>query len=186
MIHYLKGKIEFKDKRLAVIEVGGVGYKVFCSLPVLERLPEIGQETKIYTRLFPKEDKIELYGFLNKKELELFETLEGISGIGPRTALDLSIFGSLENLKQEIEKGGFDQRIKGIGRKKMQKILLELTGKIKELKIPERGEPADGTLDALVFLGFPRQRAKEALARVPGELSQEERVKKALRILGQG
>ncbi len=186
MIHYLKGKIEFKDKKFAIVEVAGVGYKVFCSLPVLEKLPEIGGETKIYTRLFPKEDKVELYGFLNEKELELFETLDEISGIGPKTALDLSIFGSLENLKQEIEKGGFDQRVRGIGRKKMQKILLELTGKLKEVSKKEIEKP-DEALDALVSLGFPYQRAKTALSRVSEEIKETEaRIKETLKILGRG
>ncbi len=185
MIYYLKGGLKRKKSKFAVIEVAGVGYKVFCSLPVLEKLPEAGSEVQLYTFLHLKEDEEELYGFLEEAELELFETLNGISGIGPRTALDLSVFGSLENLKAEIEKGKFDQKVKGIGRKKMQKILLELTGKIKESAQATVPEKEDEALDTLVSLGFSKQKSREALSKIlPGSKNSEERVKEALKILG--
>jgi len=184
MIYYLKGEIESKGKKSAVIGVAGVGYKVFCSDPVLEKLPESGQTVKLYTALCLKEETAELYGFLDEKELELFEVLNDISGIGPRTALDLSIFGSVEDLKAEIEKGGLDQRIKGVGKKKLQKILLELTGKLKEVSKKETEKP-DEALDTLVSLGFPRQKAKAALSGVPAGIKEtEKRIKEALKFLG--
>lgn len=185
MIHYLKGKITYKNDKSLTLENQGIGYKVFCSPNTLKRVFQ-DKEIKIFTYLYLREEAAELYGFLTNEELGLFETLNDISGIGPKTATMLASLGSLEKLKEVMEKGQLPPEIKGIGKKRMQKILLELTGKIKELKIPERGESADGTLDALVSLGFSRQRAKEALARVPGELSQEEKIKKALGILGQG
>ena len=131
-----------------------------------------------------KEDAAELYGFLGRGELGLFETLNEISGIGPKTAMMLSSLGSLEKLKEIMENGKLPPEIKGIGQKKMQKILLELTGKIKELKTPKNNEAADETLDALISLGFSSQRAQEALSKITEELSREERIKKALRILG--
>jgi len=183
MIYYLKGKVEFKGEKFLVIEVAGKGYKVFCSGKTLENLKE-GEDCKIYTFLYLREEKtFELYGFLTKEELELFETLNEISGIGSKTALTLTSFGSLEDLKKKMEKEEFYQEIKGIGKKKGQKILLELTGKIKELR---RGVPLrDEALDALINLGFARPKAKDALTRVPKEIEDtERRIKEALKILG--
>jgi len=183
MIHYLKGKIEFKGEKFLVIEVAGVGYKVFCSPNTLKKI-SMSKEIKLFTFLYLREETAELYGFLTQDELELFKTLNEISGIGPKTALELSSFGSLENLKKEMEKEEFHQKIKGIGKKKMQKILLELTGKIKE--ISKKGEEIrDEALDVLVSLGFPGQKAKEVLSRVSREVEDTEgRVKEALKILG--
>ena len=103
MIHYLRGKVEFKDDRMATIEVGGLGYKVFCSPSTLGSLTE-GKEIKLYTYLHLREEAAELYGFLTPKELEMFEVLNDISGIGPKTAMMLASFGSLQRLKEVIEK----------------------------------------------------------------------------------
>lgn len=166
-----------------MIGVGGVGYKVFCSPATLKKVSE-GGESKIFTSLYLREDAAELYGFLNTEELGLFETLGGISGIGPKTAMMLASLGPLEKLKETMESGRLPSEIRGIGQKRMQKILLELTGKIKELKAPAVRGADDGTLDALVSLGFPRQKAREAVSEIPDGLSREEKIKEALKILG--
>jgi Holliday junction DNA helicase RuvA len=184
MIHYLKGKIAQKGDKFLVMEVAGVGYKVFCSLTVLRRVVE-NTEAKLFTYLHLKEDAVELYGFLGLEELELFETLNDISGIGPKTALLLASLGSLEKLKETIEKDQLPQEIKGIGQKKAQKILLELTGKIKEIAKPEKNTGGDEALDALVSLGIPAPKAKTALSQVSPEIVETEaKIKKALEYLG--
>jgi len=185
MIHYLKGKIAYKNNKSLIIENQGMGFKVFCSPNTLKKVPQEG-EIKIFTYLYLREEVAELYGFLTEKELELFEVLNDISGIGPKTAMMLASLGSLENLKKIMEQGQLPPEIKGIGKKKMQKILLELTGKIKELKTSDSRSPADGAVEALVSLGFTKQKAKEALAGIPKELNQEEKIKKALKFLGGG
>jgi Holliday junction DNA helicase RuvA len=185
MINYLKGKITYKNNKSLILENQGIGFKVFCSPNTLKKISQEG-ETKIFTYLYLREEAAELYGFLTEKELGLFETLNDISGIGPKTAMMLASLGSLEKLKEMMEMGQLPPEIKGIGKKRTQKILLELTGKIKELKIPKKGEPADETLNALISLGFPRQRAKEALAEIPEETPEEEKMKKALKFLGRG
>lgn len=183
MIHYIQGEITYKDDKSLILENQGIGFKIFCSNKTLENF-KTGEEFKIYTFLYLREEKIELYGFSNSKELELFKTLNDISGIGPKTALDLSSFGSLENLRKEMEKEEFHREIKGIGKKKMQKILLELTGKIKEISKEER-TGQDEALDALVSLGFSKKRAETALQRLPKEIKDSgERIKAALKILG--
>lgn len=168
-----------------MVEIAGIGYKVFCSPNTLKNISE-GAEIKIFTHLHLKEDAAELYGFLNQEELGLFETLNEISGIGPKTAMMLASLGSLEKLKEIMESGKLPPEIKGIGQKRMQKILLELTGKIKELKKPNEADSADDAAEALASLGFPKQKVREVLAKIPGDISKEERIKMALKILGRG
>ena len=155
MINYLKGKIEFKGEKFLAIETAGIGYKVFCAPGALKKIIE-GEEIKLFTHLHLKEDAVELYGFLSREELGLFEILNEISGIGPKTAMMLASLGSLEKLKEIMEKGKLPPEIKGIGQKRMQKILLELTGKIHELNNHGSQETSEA-VDALIALGFPRQ-----------------------------
>lgn len=183
MIHYLKGKIAYKDDKSLIIENQGVGYKVFCSPSTLKKII-LGQETQLFTHLHLKEDAIELYGFLIKDELNLFDVLNTISGIGPKTAMMLASLGSLEKLKEMMEKNQLPPEIKGIGPKRLQKILLELTGMIKTLpnKINTGSEEA---LEALISLGISPQAAKKALAALPDNIQGlDQRIKEALKNLG--
>lgn len=183
MIHYIKGKVKLKENKFVVVEVAGLGFKVFCNPPTLEKIEE-EKEIKLFTYLYLKEEAAEFYGFLTSEELNLFETLNEVSGIGPKTALDLSVFSSIENLKKEMEKEDFYKKIRGIGKKKMQKILLELSGKIKEISKKESSENNE-VLNALVSLGFPRQKVKQALEKLPKEIgSTEAKIKEVLKILG--
>ena len=105
-----------------LINAGGIGYKVFCSSDVLKKTSE-GQELKLFTHLHVKEDAVELYGFLALEELKLFDILNEISGIGPKTALTLASLGSLEKLQELMENGKLPPEVKGIGPKKAQKII---------------------------------------------------------------
>ncbi len=182
MIYSLKGEIDFKSGKFLVVDVSGVGYKVFCSPNTLKKVSE-NEEVKLFTSLYLREDSAELYGFLSQEELDLFEILNEISGIGPNTAMMLASIGPLEKLKEIMGKGQLPPEIKGIGSKKMQKILLELTGKISETSKKE--PPPEEIINALISLGFSPKNAKEALAKIPEEIKNpEERVKEALKILG--
>tara|TARA_Y100000310_G_scaffold85265_1_gene82101 strand:+ start:16740 stop:17345 length:606 start_codon:yes stop_codon:yes gene_type:complete len=188
MISSLQGKILFKEINFIVLDVNGIGYKVFLSEKTLHRIAKEQVFLKLFTFLHVKEDALALYGFLSKEELDLFETLYGISGIGPKAALSLSAIGSVEEFKKTIDKDGFKvfEAVKGIGRKKIQKIVLELTGKLTKL---EKKEPLseDPAVDALVSLGFSRQKSREVLKEVlPKIKDSEQRVKEALKILGKG
>jgi len=186
MIHYLKGEITYKDDKSLILENQGLGFKVFCSPNTLKKVFQ-GKEIKLFTYLYLREKAVELYGFLSQKELELFESLNDISGIGPKTATMLASLGSLEKLKEIMEKDQLPPEIKGIGRKKSQKILLELTGKIKELKEPSSPARTDEVLDSLISLGFNRKKAKVALEKIPKEIEDtEKKIKEALKILGRG
>lgn len=182
MISYLSGVIVLKTPKYIIIDVSGVGYKVFLSKKALSMIPEKGQALKLFCFTDVKENAINIYGFSNQEELDFFEVLESIRGVGPKAALEISSLGSLEQIKERVlakDERIFDS-IPGIGKKKAMTIILELTGKIKEIG----KKPSDEAEDALVGLGFSRQKAKASLEKIPNNLSSEERIKQALKTLG--
>jgi Holliday junction DNA helicase RuvA len=184
MINYLKGKITLKEKDFIILEVNQIGFQVFLSDKTLNKIPKIGEFLKVFTYLYLREETVKLYGFLTIEELKLFKILNDISGVGPKAAATISSIGTFDELKKAIKEGDqkFFEGVRGIGRKKIQKIILELTGKIEEIKKPSIQE--DPALQALVSLGFPLQKAKEALSRVPENIKETgERIKEALRII---
>src|SRR3989344_718984 len=187
MISYLHGNIILKKDKFIIVEIGGLGYKVFLSRQSLLKLPEIGGDIKLFCFQNVKEDVLDLYGFLTYDELDFFEVLMEIRGVGPRSALDIASLGSLEKIKDKILKQ--DEKIfggiPGIGLKKAQTIILELTGKIKLLDGIKSKGSSDPAEDALVQLGFSHQKAKEALGSIPKDIKDiEEKVKLALKSLG--
>ncbi|TSC95110.1 MAG: holliday junction DNA helicase RuvA [Parcubacteria group bacterium Licking1014_1] len=185
MISYLRGKIILKKDKFVILEVNNVGYKVFVSKATLLKLPEIGENIKIFCFQNVKEEALDLYGFLTYDELDFFEALNDIRGIGPKSALDISALGSLDKIKDRIltQDEKIFEGIPGIGSKKAMTIILELTGKIKMLG-GKKGS-SDEAENALMQLGFSKQQAKESLSRVPGAIKEtEERIKLALKNLG--
>lgn len=184
MFNYISGIIADKDNRKAVLESQGIGFEVFCSAKTLDNLA-VGQKAKIYTFLSVSDRAIEFYGFLTKQEQESFNILNNVSGIGPKTALGLSAIGSMDKIKEDLEKGEIPSDVKGLGQKRLQKIILELTGKIKEISAKKSGDVLqDDALEALASLGFSRLEAKKALEPLPlGEKTTEERLKEALKFL---
>lgn len=184
MIGYLEGEIIFKKDKFIILNVGGVGYKVFLSKKALSMIPEIGKPLKLFCFTNVKENAIDIYGFATEKELEFFDILEGIRGVGPKTALEISSLGSLDNIKEKImakNEAIFDD-IPGIGKKKAMTIILELTGKIKDINGSAGAK--DEAEEGLVGLGFDRQKAKSVLERIPRNIPSEERIKQSLKMLG--
>src|SRR3989344_4997657 len=184
MISYIKGTVIAQGSDYIITNTGGIGYKVFLAANCVDSF-SVGKEVEVYCHLHIRQDEtLELYGVESLEMLELFETLEGISGIGPKAALRLSSLGTKEKMREAIEKGdaSFFSGVHGIGQKKIQKVILELTGKLKTLKQGD-GKEDDDAVDALIALGFSRQKAKEALAKLPQGLgSLKEKVKEALKI----
>ena len=164
-----------------------MGYKIFLSKKTLSEIPEIGQNLKVFCFLNVRENSLDLYGFLDSKELEFFEILEDIRGVGPKAALEISSLGSLEKIKERIlsqDERLFDG-IPGIGRKKAMTIILELSGKIKDVSKKKKTVKTDEAEEGLISLGFPREKAKDALSKVPKDMQDsEQRIKEALKILG--
>ena len=187
MISYLAGKIILKKEKFIIVEAAGIGYQAFLSNQSLLKLPEIGADIKLFCFQNVKEDALDLYGFLTYDELDFFEVLMEIRGVGPKSALDIASLGSLEKIKDKILAGDVKifQGILGIGTKKAMTIILELTGKIKMISAAKNKGAKDPAEDALTQLGFSSQQAKEALKNVPTNIKDmEERIRLALKSLG--
>ncbi len=191
MIATLKGLVTHKDLHMLIVDVKGVGYKVFVPTDTaLDALP--GQEISLWTYLSVRENALDLFGFKDKENLDLFELLIGISGIGPKTALGILNVASPSMLRQAVaeEDTSYLTRVSGIGKKNADKIVLELRDKLittsADTGLNMRAE--GDALEALVSLGYTERDAREALKKVPnnppaGGENPSERVKQALKIL---
>ena len=187
MISYLQGKIILKKEKFIVLDVNGVGYKIFLSKKTLSKIPEINQNFKVFCFLNVRENSLDLYGFLDSKELEFFEILDGIRGVGPKAALEISSLGPLEKIKEKIlsQDEKIFEGISGIGRKKAMTIILELSGKIKDVSQTKKTVEVDEAEESLIGLGFSREKAKVALSKISKDVKDsEQRIKEALKLLG--
>jgi len=187
MIASLKGKIELKENKFVVVDVRGVGYKVYCPVPILEKLT-FEEEVKLFIYLYHRENLLDLYGFLNIDELNFFELLISISGIGPKAALSVLSIASIKSLKASIASGRVDllTKVSGIGKKTAERVILELRSKIlvsgSEVK---KLVSDDEVVDALVGLGYTRYQVHDALKQLPERIKDiESRIKEVLKILG--
>jgi len=191
MITSLEGKIILKSDKYAIIETGGIGFRVNFSEKTLSKIPQVGQNIKAFTYLSIKETGWDLFGFLTFAELEFFELLISIPGIGPKTAANILSDASPEDLQEAIVLGDETilARVSGIGKKVAQKIIIELKAKVKKLAkgAGEKFKVADEIeiIDALVSMGYKVYEAREALKQLPGETEGiENKVKEALKRLG--
>lgn len=190
MINFLEGEIIFKGDRFAVLKDGGVGYKVFLPVATLANAT-VGERLTFWTHLHVRENAMELYGFLHYAELEFFELLIGISGIGPKSALGVLALAPVDTLKRAIAAGdtSYLTKVSGIGRKTAEKIVLELKeklgfGKTSLVGTEDLQHDAD-VLDALVALGYTATQARDALGKLkPVIQGREARLKEALKLLG--
>jgi Holliday junction DNA helicase RuvA len=168
-----------------VLDVGGVGYLIAATPSVLRRA-DGASEVTVETYLHVREDALQLYGFADAAERELFVRLLGVSGIGPKVALAVVSSAQPADLWRAIALGDAArfQAIPGIGQKTAERIVLELKGTLAEALEPTAEAGAPGELvarDALVELGYTVAEAERALARVDPGLPAEERVREALR-----
>jgi len=187
MISYLEGKIILRTERFIILEVNGIGYKVFLSQKVLNKIPQKNDNFKLFSYLNVKEKGLELYGFPTIEELESFEILIGLPSIGPKAALEISSLGPIEKIKEALEREDekIIKEIFNVGKKKAQIIILELSRKIKRAPSKEKPIAEDEAYQALIKLGFPRQKIKEVLSRIPKEVQEpEKKIKEALKFLG--
>lgn len=188
MIGYLKGKIIDQGVKYLILDVSGVGYKVFTNLSRLESRAtstEPTQELWIYTAV--RENALDLYGFTTKEELSFFELLITVSGIGPKSALGILSVSSLQNLRHAISTGDTSllTKVSGIGRKNAEKIVVELRDKMEGVitELSESGATDLDAMEALKALGFNERDAREALKKVTDSKNTGDKVKKALKIL---
>ena len=188
MIGYLEGKVTFRGERYIIMDVGGVGYRVFVNAETLRKTAGAEGKTKIWTHLHQREEGPELYGFSRPEELELFETLIGVSGVGPKTALGILNVAPLDMLRRAIAAGDISYltKVSGIGRKTAERILVELREKFGKAEIAgeELSEEKDA-IEALEALGYNPREAREALQKIPAETEgASKRIKEALKLLG--
>lgn len=193
MIAFIDGEVELKGERFMIIRSNGIGYRIFANPETIRRIPENGEKIKIWTHLYRREDAEELYGFLHFAELEFFETLIQISGIGPKSGLGIMSVAPLDTLKRAIASGdtSYLTKVSGIGRRTAEKVVFELREKlagkgVAHLEAPELKEESDA-LTALITLGYTPSEARDALSTVPREVKGAgARVKEALKRLGGG
>src|ERR1700744_2880021 len=170
MYAYIDGKLVFKSAAYVVIDTGGVGYHINISLNTYSKLGD-GERCKLFTWLHVKEDAHTLYGFIDEGERRLFLHLISISGIGPNTGRMMLSSVTPEEIQNAIISGNISliQRIKGIGPKSAQRIVLELQDKLRK-EGPDTLSTAavsksvkDEALSALVMLGFARNTAEKVV-----------------------
>lgn len=192
MIGELHGQIIDQNEKSLTLLVGGVGYLVYASAGTLSQLAVAGEQPiKLLTHLIVRQETLDLYGFLDSAERDLFRLLIVVSGIGPRSAIAILSLAPTNLLTQAIRAGKTEHltRVSGIGAKSAQKIILELKDKLGAIT-DETSEAfltgeAD-TLAALQSLGYNLREAREALKRVPDEITGvDARIKAALQQLSQ-
>ena len=187
MISRLRGKAVAWDADGLVLDVNGVGYRLFAT-PAAVRKADGADEVVVETHLHVREDAMQLFGFADADERELFEQLLSVSGVGPKVALAIVSGYSPGELRRAIvrEDDALFQSIPGIGKKTAQRVVLELKEKIAPLaaiEAPHLGA-GDGHIvarDALVELGYSPAEAEQRLAAVDPDLTPAERVREALR-----
>lgn len=198
MIYTIRGKIISLRDSFVVVECGGVGFKIFTSKTTLHdltgkpgRTPQTEPEqTLFYCFLYVRESELELYGFADERSLKLFEMLNSVSGVGPKTALAVLDLDSATNIMAAIieKKPDFLTRTSGIGRKTAERIILDLGGKLKlpEAKMLTEKMRVDVEVEeALVSLGYERREVKRTLQSLDdGTITIEDRLKSALKNLG--
>ena len=193
MYEYLSGKLVYKCPTYVVIDVGGVGYHVHISLQTFSLIKD-NEQCKLFTSFQVKEDAHTLYGFADEGERRLFEHLISVSGIGPNTGRMILSSVTPEEMESAIITGNLPliQRIKGIGPKSAQRLVLELQDKLKKqgsgtlITVPKSQSVPEEALTALVMLGFQKQQAEKVLNEInrtePG-WSVEQLIKAALKKL---
>ena len=185
MISRLRGKAVAWDADGLVLDVNGVGYRLFAT-PAAVKKADGADEVVLETHLHVREDAMQLFGFADADERELFEQLLSVSGVGPKVALAIVSGYSPGELRRAIvrEDDALFQSIPGIGKKTAQRVVLELKEKVASAADAPEARGSDGHLvarDALVELGYSVVDAERALAEVDPDLSTEERVRLALR-----
>lgn len=199
MLAYIKGNLEMKMTGFVVIDVGGLGYKVFMSDTGIEKLGNVGQIVKVYTYYRVREDDISIFGFNTMEELRMFELLLSVSGVGAKTALAMLAAVEPSNFALAVISEDIKAltQIPGVGAKSAQRIVLELKDKLKkeetiskttnkEIKtIVENDDKVQEAISALQVLGYNKKEIEKAFMKLDKKnLTVEELIKKGLSILG--
>ncbi|MBS6646474.1 MAG: Holliday junction branch migration protein RuvA [Clostridiaceae bacterium] len=200
MISYIKGLLVETFEDTIVVEAGNIGYNIHVPLSLLERLPKIGHEVKVFTYFQVREDAMSLYGFLSRQDLDMFKQLIGVNGIGPKGALGVLSTLTPDSLRLAIISGDAKaiSKAPGIGVKTAQRVILDLKDRVHiEDMLPQEAEmetPSGGGLvgqtgkeamEALVALGYSGSEAAKAVRQVEitDEMTVEDVLKASLKHL---
>lgn len=200
MISYLTGQVTFTGEHFVFLDVNHVGYQVFLTSRDLARIPQNAGDIKIFTHLYLKEDFIQLYGFLDMEDLELFQLLINVSGIGPKAGIGILSTLSADDVRFAVLSEDIKTITKapGIGKKTAQRLILDLKDKISledafEKKVSkateqmpqENQEAVDEAVLALTALGYSNSDALRAVRgiEIRQEWSAEDIIKEALKTM---
>ncbi len=198
MFAYIKGILEMKMTEYVVIDVGGLGYKVYMSTIGMEKLGEIGDTVKVYTYYRVREDDISIYGFNSNEELRMFELLLGVSGVGAKTAQAMLAVCTPSEFALAVisDDTAMLTRVPGVGAKSAQRIILELKDKLKKentitqvnnsktTKAVVEESKVEEAISALQVLGYSKKEIEKAFLGIEkANLSTEDLIKKGLVIL---
>ena len=190
MIYTLRGKLTERTPSFFVVECGGVGYKVTAGERTIARLPKLDSDIFVFTSLFIREEKQELFGFLEEESLKLFELLNTVAGVGPRTALGVLDIDSVPNIIAAIIEKRADllTRASGIGKKTAERVILELQSKLHlsgAKGITKQADQNREVEEILVNLGYARAQIRNMIDNLPKDAEGVElRLKAALKELG--
>ena len=195
MIYSVSGKLVLKSTNFVVVEAGGLGLKLLTGERTIKDLPAAGgtgaatATVKLFSYMHVRENGMELYGFLSEEELVYFEMLISVSGVGPKSALAILDVAPMSELSAAIKEGRPDllTRASGIGRKTAERVIVELRSKVQSAKsglVIEKMETDADLIEALSSLGYRREEARAALAKVDAKVvGVEARLKAALALL---
>lgn len=196
MIYSVRGPLVCADVAFAVVECGGIGMKCSVSLTTRKKLPPIGSEVRLFTHMNVREDAIDLYGFADERELEMFRLITSVSGVGPKVALSILSEFDASSLSLYIAGGDSKSitRAAGVGGKLAQRIVLELKDKIgassfggtEEVSSVIRTQDssnASEAVQALVALGYSQSEASQAIGKLDMDAPVETLIKEGLKAL---
>lgn len=198
MIAYVKGTLDYINENEIIVECNGIGYRIMIPLSVAGELPHIGSEVRIHTYMNVREDAMQLFGFLDRDDLDMFKMLITVSGIGPKGALNILSVMSPDDLRFAIlsDDAAAISKAPGIGKKTAGKLVIELKDKldlgeafavksnhINAMRKPCESDVRSEAAAALVALGYSQSEALRAVSLVdgPDEMSVEQLLKESLR-----
>ena len=195
MIAQLAGALAYKSPEHLIVDVQGVGYQVFVSLQTFCRLPAAGERVSLCVHTHAREDALQLYGFLERAEKHAFLLLTGVSGIGPRLALNILSGIPVQALRRALAAADVDRlvAVPGVGKKTAERLVVELREKVGAVPGGQEAQPQGGgaevvleAVSALANLGYPRPDAERAVRAVMRNAGSEvaEVIREALRSLG--
>ena len=196
MIAYVKGNLDIKTNTFVVIDVQGIGYRVFMPAKSIEKLGEVGENVKVYTYYYVREDNISLYGFSSNEELRMFELLISVSGVGAKSAITMLSEISPSSFALAVISDDISKLVKipGVGKKTAARIILELKDKLKtetaieaseEVNVQiEKDNNSNEAIAALQVLGYTRKEIEKVFEKIDTKnLELEEIIKMALKYL---